>query len=220
MFGRNVQTQTMTANAEPTVHVVMGDPLLSRVAELYREGLAEAGVEGATGAVPPPLRPLGRTSFHVVVAPSGEPAGVVHATVGTLDQLSLGALMDPDKQPHGTVCECPSIAVSPGAPDGTTELLYRSVYVFARRHGAESLVAAVDPLTLDVFREEYGIMFRALGPVDTHLGFDSMAVGEDLVVLEAGLRAHRPDFYDFLTEPFTANERARFGLGSCNQAGS
>ena len=58
MFGRNVQTQTMTANAEPTVHVVMGDPLLSRVAELYREGLAEAGVEGATGAVPPPLRPL------------------------------------------------------------------------------------------------------------------------------------------------------------------
>ena len=47
MFGRNVQTQTMTANAEPTVHVVMGDPLLSRVAELYREGLAEAGVEGA-----------------------------------------------------------------------------------------------------------------------------------------------------------------------------
>ena len=89
MFGRNVQTQTMTANAEPTVHVVMGDPLLSRVAELYREGLAEAGVEGATGAVPPPLRPLGRTSFHVVVAPSGEPAGVVHATVGTLDQLSL-----------------------------------------------------------------------------------------------------------------------------------
>ena len=118
MFGRNVQTQTMTANAEPAVHVVMGDPLLSRVAELYREGLAEAGVEGATGAVPPPLRPLGRTSFHVVVAPSGEPAGVVHATVGTLDQLSLGALMDPDKQPHGTVCECPSIAVSPGAPAG------------------------------------------------------------------------------------------------------
>jgi hypothetical protein len=60
-----------------------------------------------------------------------------------------------------------SIAVAPGAPEGTTELLYRSVYVFARRHGAESLVASVDPMTLDIFREEYGIMFRALGPVQT-----------------------------------------------------
>ena len=53
---------------QPSVHVVMGDPLLSRATELYREGLIEAGVEGAAGAVPPPLRPFGRTSFHVVVA--------------------------------------------------------------------------------------------------------------------------------------------------------
>lgn len=199
-------------SGEPTVHVVMGDPLLSRATELYRQGLIEAGVEGADQAVPPPLRPLGRTSFHVVVAPSGLPVGVMHATVGTLDQLSLGALIDSDKQPHGTICECSSIAVLPEAPEGTTELLYRSAYVFARRHGAQSLVGAVDPMTLDVFRDEYGIMFRALGPVSTHLGFDSMAVGEELRVLETSLRAQRIDFYDFLTEPFTDNERSRFGL--------
>jgi hypothetical protein len=197
---------------QPTVHVVTGDPLLSRAAELYRHGLVEAGVAGADGAVPPPLRPLGGTSFHVVVAPSGEPVGVMHATVGTLDQLSLGALMDVDKRPHGTICECTSIAVLPEAPEGTTELLYRSVYVFARRHGADTLVAAVDPITLNVFRDEYGIMFRALGPVDTHFGFDSIAVGEDLIVLENALRAHRSDFYAFLIEPFTDNERVRFGI--------
>lgn len=111
-------------------------------------------------------------------------------------------------------CECPLIAVEPGAPEGTTELLYRSVYIFARRHGAESLVASVDPMTLAIFRDEYGIKFRALGPVKTHLGFDSMAVGEELTILESGLRVYRTDFYDFLTEPFTDNERTRFGLGA------
>ncbi|MBK6971210.1 MAG: hypothetical protein IPH29_19415 [Candidatus Microthrix sp.] len=76
----------------------------------------------------------------------------------------------------------------PGALEGTTELPYRSVYVFARRHGAENLVAAVDPMTLDVFREEYGILFRALGPITTRLGFDSLTVGEEMGQLEAGLR--------------------------------
>ena len=94
----------------------------------------------------------------------------------------------------------------------TTELLYRSVYVFARRHGAESLVASVDPMTLDIFRDEYGIMFRALGPVQHHLGFDTLPVGEEMVTLENSLCVHRPDFYEFLTEPFTDNERNRFGI--------
>ena len=69
-------------------------------------------------------------------------------------------------------------------------------------------------MTLAIFRDEYGIKFRALGPVQTHLGFDSMAVGEELMTLENGLRIYRPDFYDFLTEPFTDNERHRFGLGA------
>ena len=67
-------------------------------------------------------------------------------------------------------------------------------------------------MTLDIFREEYGIMFRALGPVDTHLGFESMAVGEDLIVLENALRGQRSEFFQFLVEPFTDNERARFGI--------
>lgn len=202
----------MAGSGDLTVHVVTGDPLLTRSLDLYRQGLAEAGVAGAEAATPPPVRPLGRTSFHVASDASGNPVGVIHATVGTLDQLSLGALMDPDKRLDDVICECPSIAVVPGAPDGTTELLYRSVYVFACRHGAQSLTAAVDPLTLNVFRDEYGIMFRALGPVDTHLGFDSVAVGENISVLENALRHLRRDFFDFLIEPFTANERARFGL--------
>ncbi|MBP9066162.1 MAG: hypothetical protein KBF84_08750 [Candidatus Microthrix sp.] len=207
-------TAPNTTQGTSTVHVVMGDPLLTRSAEIYRQKLAEAGVEGAEHAVPPAQRPLGRTSFHVVMSAAGAPVGVMRASLGTLDQLSLGDLIDEDKRPHGLICECPLIAVEPDAPEGTTELLYRSVYVFARRHGAESLVASVDPMTLAIFRDEYGIKFRALGPVQTHLGFDSMAVGEELMTLENGLRIYRPDFYDFLTEPFTDNERHRFGLGA------
>jgi hypothetical protein len=198
--------------AQVSVHVVMGDPLLSRATEIYRHNLAEAGVEGAEHAVPPSHRPVGRTSFHVVVSPNGEPVGVMRASLGTIDQLSLGGLIDRDKRPEGFVCECPLIAVAPGAPEETTELLYRSVYVFARRHGAESLIASVDPMTLDIFREEYGIMFRALGPVQHHLGFDTLPVGEEMVTLENSLCVHRPDFYEFLTEPFTDNERNRFGI--------
>lgn len=66
--------------AQLSVHVVMGDPLLSRAAEIYRHNLAEAGVEGAEHAVPPSHRPVGRTSFHVVVSPKGEPVGVMRAS--------------------------------------------------------------------------------------------------------------------------------------------
>ena len=152
-----------------------------------------------------------RNRVHAV-SPEGEPVGVVRAALGTIEQLGIADLIDTDKRPHGLVCECPLIAVTPGAPEGTTELLYRSVYVFARRHGADSLVASVDPMTLDIFREEYGIMFRALGPVQDHLGFDALPVGEELTTLESGLRIYRPDFYEFLTEPFTDNERNRFGI--------
>ena len=153
------------------------DPLLSRAAEIYRQNLADAGVEGAEHAVPPSQRPLARTSFHVAVSPEGEPVGVVRAALGTIEQLGIADLIDTDK-----------------------------------RHGADSLIASVDPMTLDIFREEYGIMFRALGPVQDHLGFDAVPVGEELTTLESGLRIHRPDFYGFLTEPFTDNERNRFGI--------
>ena len=69
----------LTETPQPTVHVVMGDPLLSRSAEIYRQKLAEAGVEDAEHAVPPAQRPVGRTSFHVVVSAAGEPVGVMRA---------------------------------------------------------------------------------------------------------------------------------------------
>ena len=103
-------TAPNTTQGTSTVHVVMGDPLLTRSAEIYRQKLAEAGVEGAEHAVPPAQRPLGRTSFHVVMSAAGAPVGVMRASLGTLDQLSLGDLIDEDKRPHGLICECPLIA--------------------------------------------------------------------------------------------------------------
>ncbi|MCB1029142.1 MAG: hypothetical protein KDB24_15435 [Microthrixaceae bacterium] len=194
------------------VHIISGDPLLSRATEMYRQALAEAGVDGASHAIPP-QRPDGRRSFHVAVDASGSPLGVLQASIGTLDQLSLGPMMEPGKRLGGVICECPAISVAPGHEDqGVTELLYRSVYCFARRQGAESLAAIVDPMTLDLFRDEYGILFRALGPVSRHMGFDQIAVGERLSVLETSLYALRPDFYDFLSEPLTPEERSMFGL--------
>ena len=42
-----VDHPTRDEMSEPSVHVVMGDPLLSRAAEIYRQNLADAGVEGA-----------------------------------------------------------------------------------------------------------------------------------------------------------------------------
>ena len=100
------------AGVQPTVHVVTGDPLLSRAAEIYRHNLAEAGVEGAEHADPPSQRPWGRTSFHVVVSPDGEPVGVMRASIGTIEQLGIAELIDADKRPHGLVCELSLIHIS------------------------------------------------------------------------------------------------------------
>lgn len=195
-----------------SVQVVTGDPLVSRSLELYRSRLAEAGVPDADSAVPPQQRPTDRTSFHVVIDGEGTAVGVLHATVGKLAELSLDPIIDPEHRLSGVVCECPSIAVAPGAPPGVTELLYRSVYCFARRREAVALAAAVDPSTLDILRDEYGFRFRALGRPVEHLGFEMLAVGEELGVLENALAHARPDFFSFLTEPFTSEERSAFGL--------
>lgn len=196
-----------------TVQVVSGDPLMDRATAIYRQMLTAAGVEGAEAASPPQERPPGRTTFHVAVGPDGTVLGVLHATFGSLDQLATAGLIDPDERLAGPICECPSVAVQPeAAGQGITELLYRSVYCFARRQGARSLAVIVDPLSLDLFREDYGIQFRPLGPVTRHLGFEQVAAGGELERLESGVRRTRPEFFAFLTEPFTASERTRFGL--------
>lgn len=196
-----------------TVQVVTGDPLIDRATMIYREMLAQAGVEGADAAQPPQARPPERTAFHVAIDASGRALGVMHTTLGSPDQLVLGNLIDRDERLGGPICECPSIAVVPEAAGaGITELLYRSVYCFARRRGARSLAALLDPLTLRLFQEEYGIPFRALGPVTSYLGFDTVVAGEDIHVLEEGVRRQRPEFFEFLVEPLTPAERARFGL--------
>lgn len=47
-------------------------------------------------------------------------------------------------------------------------------------------------------REEYGVPFRNLGPVQKYLGVDMRLVGGSFAELEAGIQATRPAFYDFL----------------------
>lgn len=195
------------------VQTVAGDPLMDRVTAIYRQMLDAAGVEGAEVANPPQARPVGRTTFHVAVDRSGTVLGVLHSTFGSLDQLATAGLIDPDERLAEPICECPSIAVLPEAVGrGIAELLYRSVYCFARRQGARSLAVIVDPLSLDLLREDYGIHFRALGPVTRHLGYEQVAAGGELDGLEAAVRRLSPDFFSFLTEPFTDAERRQFDL--------
>lgn len=202
-----------TAEPDVAVQIIAGDPLMDRATSIYRQMLGAAGVEGAEGASPPQARPVGRTTFHVAVDDTGMVLGVLHVTLGSLDQLATAGLIDPEERLTGPICECPSVAVQPEAAGrGITELLYRSVYCFARRQGARSLAVIVDPLSLDLFREDYGIHFRALGPVTRHLGFEQVAAGGEIEELEADVRRHRPDFFAFLTEPFTDVERGLFGL--------
>jgi len=195
------------------VQVVHGHPLVDRAAAIYHEMLADAGVESA-GTLPPPQgRAPMRTSFHVALDADGTALGVVHVTLGNLEDLAIEPLVEPDQRLAAPICEAPAIAVLPEATGrGVTELLYRSVYCFARRHEARSLATLIDPLTLELFREDYGILFRQLGPITSYRGLDLIAAGEELHTLEEGLRRSRPEFLDFLTEPFTPSERIRFGL--------
>ena len=196
-----------------TVQLIHGNPIVDRAAEIYQEMLAEAGVKGSATAQPPQGRAPWRTTFHVAVGPDGTALGALHATLGNLDDLSLSHLVDPDQRLAAPICEAAAIAVLPEATGlGVTELLYRSVYCFARRHGALSLTALLDPLTLELFQDDYGISFRALGPVASHIGLELVAAGGELHELEEGARRSRPEFFAFLTEPFTAAEKTRFGL--------
>ena len=194
------------------VFVVSGDPIVGSLVDAYRSTLAEAGEPDWQTAVPPSFRPINRSAFHVVVDPIGRPVAVSNTTLGKIDELSLAPYVDPMNVPAGLICECPSIAVLPeGRIEGLTELLYRSMYTFARRQGARWLMSFVDTLTLTLFRDE-GIMFRALGRVTTHQGFEAVVIGEELRVIEGHLARARPEFLAFLTEAFTDEERVRFEL--------
>lgn len=196
-----------------TVQMVTGDPLVSRATDIYRQMLTDAGVEGADSAEPPQGRRPWLTTFHVAVDGRGTALGVLHATVGPLERLRIARLVDPDERLADPVCECPSIAVEPSASGrGVTELLFRSVYCFARRQGARSLAMAIEPLILDVLRDGYGIMLRPLGEVTSYMGVEAVAAGEELEVLEEAVQRLQPAFASFLMEPFSPAERTRFGL--------
>lgn len=196
-----------------SVQVVHGHPLVDRAAAIYQEMLAAAGVTEAASLPQPQGRAPMRTTFHVAIDGSGTALGVVHVTLGSLEDIHGAQLVDPEGRLATPICEASSISVLPEATgQGVTELLYRSVYCFARRQGAQSLATIVDPLTLELFREDYGIMFRALGPVTTHIGLELVAAGEEIHTLEEHLRRSRPEFLDFLAEPLTPAERARFGI--------
>lgn len=196
-----------------TVQIVHGHPSVDREAEIYAQMLSEAGIE--TGSITPPQgRAPMRTTFHVAVdIGAGQVLGTLYARLGTLRDMFFAPLIEGDQRLPQPICEAAAMAVLPTASGrGVSELLYRSVYCFARREGAASLAVMVDPLTLELFREDYGVLFRAMGPVSSHLGLDLVAAGEELPVLEEGMRRLRPKFYEFLIEPFSDRERARFGL--------
>jgi hypothetical protein len=198
---------------EIRVQVVHGHPLVDRAAAIYTEMLSAAGVADAGGLPPPQGRAPWRTTFHVATDLSGVALGVVMVTLGNLEDLAVEPLVDPDQRLAAPIAEAAAIAVLPEHTGrGVTESLYRSVYCFARRHDARSLVTLVDPMTLELFRQDYGIMFRALGPVTTYRGLELVAAGEELHALEEGLRRNRPELLEYMTEPFTAAERIRFSL--------
>ncbi|HEU5149674.1 MAG TPA: hypothetical protein VFU19_04210 [Iamia sp.] len=195
------------------VQVIHGHPLVDRAADIYAEMLSAAGVADAGRLPPPQGRAPMRTTFHVATDASGAALGAVMVTMGNLEDLAIEPLVEPEQRLAAPICEAPAIAVLPEHTGrGVTELLYRSVYCFARRQEARSLATLVDPMTLELFRQDYGIMFRALGPITNHRGLDLVAAGEELHALEEGLRRHRPELFAFMTEPFTPAERIRFGL--------
>lgn len=196
-----------------SVHVVTGEPIVTRATDMYRQMLSAAGIEGADEAVAPEGRPPWRRSFHVAVDDQAQVLGVIFARIGPLDRLSIAQRVDPEVRLTGPICEAPTSAVVPEAAGlGVTELLYRSVYCYARRHAAASMATVLDPLTLALFRDDYGIMFRPLGPTFDDQGAQLQACGEEIHTLEEDVRRLRPEFYDFLIEPFSPSERAHLGL--------
>ncbi len=200
------------ARPRVSVQVVTGEPIVTRATDMYRQMLSAAGVEGADEATAPG-RPPWHRSFHVAVDDTGRVLGVILARLGPLDRLTIRHMIDPEVRLAGPICEAPTSAVLPeGQGLGVTELLYRSVYCFARRHGAGSLATILDPVTLALFRDDYAVSFRPLGPMVDDEGVQLQACGEEIHTLEADVRRLRPEFYEFLIEPFTAAERAQMGL--------
>ncbi len=182
-----------------SVWVVRGDPVFSAAAAMQRRMLAEAGLDPDTARST--HRPM-RTTFHVAQLLDGTVVGAMNAVIGELDELSLHALVDDEVVLPGPVCECASVAVDEEVAGlGVAELLYRSVYCHARSQGALSLVAVMEPLNAELFRNEYGLPLRNLGPLQRYLGVEMYPVGGTFDELEAGVRTARPGFYEFLTAP-------------------
>lgn len=199
--------------SEISVQVVHGHPSVDREAEIYAQMLSAAGVDAAT-ITPPQGRSPMRTTFHVAVdVAGGRVLGTLYARLGALGDLTFAPYVDRESRLTQPICEAAAMAVLPDASGrGVSELLFRSVYCFARREGAASLAVMVDPLTLELFREDYGVLFRPLGPVTAALGLELIPAGEDLRVLEDGLRRRRPEFYEFMVAPFSELERSRYEL--------
>ncbi len=205
--------ESPTIGGSLTVQVLSGFPPLSRATEIYREMLGRAGMDDAPQAELPEEGLARRSSFHVVVDAHGMVLGALLARVGSLRELILADTIDVEVRLSSPICECPTLAIHPAGADlGVTELLYRSVYCDARRQGALSLVTSLDTLTTELFSQDYGITFRPLGPLSDRFGGDLVPVGEDLVVIEKEIRRRKPEFFAFLTEPFTDVERRRFDL--------
>lgn len=196
-----------------SIHVVSGLPSFLAADRLEAAMLAEAGLAPGDRRLPDRGSP---TAFHVALGPKGEALGVACTTIGPLPDLPLGlalARMGVPIDRHfplpGPTCELVSLAVEPMADgSGIAEALYRSFYLRARRHPAQSLAVGVDPWVFDILREQYGVPFEVLGPPLDLLGRELLPVGGELGALEAGVAEKAPRFHAFLTGPLDAEQSA------------
>lgn len=81
--------------AQLSVHVVMGDPLLSRAAEIYRHNLAEAGVEGQSTQSRRPIGLWGeRPSTSWCRRKANRSASCVHPSERSIRSASVGSSIE------------------------------------------------------------------------------------------------------------------------------
>jgi len=195
------------ARTDFSVFMLTGFPSFMETQRLEDEMLAEAELSSLTR---PSRSRQSPTTFHIAIE-DGVPLGVASSTVGPLAQLPLGLALanagvdlDTAVELPDPACELVSVSVDPtreGSSSGVTEALYRSFYRHAKESHARSAVVGVDPWIFDVLTEEYGVPFRVLGPPLALLGRELLAIGGELELLEAGIRANAPEFAAYLDLP-------------------
>ena len=145
------------------MQVVTGEPIVTRATDMYRQMLSAAGVEGAEEATAPGPTAVA-TAFHVAVDDTGRVLGVILARLGS----STG--LDPSMSiPRSAWRAHLRGAHQRGVPEGgraggDRARLPLGVLLRPAPRGRQ-LATILDPVTLALFRDDYAIAFRPLGPV-------------------------------------------------------